>query len=97
MMDMAWWALDLRFLISCEAKGPSRTPTPAPPGSPPHGNTPANDWRGPVEVNWYDGGKKPGVPGSLNRDAAFKGVIFQGERAGSSPTTTTASSCSAAT
>jgi hypothetical protein len=36
-----------------------------------------------VEVYWYDGGKKPGVPSKIfNRDseAMFKGLIFAGDK-----------------
>ncbi|HPD47173.1 MAG TPA: Gfo/Idh/MocA family oxidoreductase [Anaerohalosphaeraceae bacterium] len=81
MMDMAWWALDLRFPTSCEAKGSEQNPDTCPTWLTATWEHPANDWRGPVEVNWYDGGKKPGVPSEVfNRDAMFKGVIFQGDK-----------------
>jgi len=81
MMDMAYWALDLRFPTSCEAKGSEQNSDTCPTWLTATWEHPANDWRGPVEVNWYDGGKKPGVPSEVfNREALFKGVIFQGEQ-----------------
>ena len=81
MMDMACWALDLRLPTTCQAEG-----------TPVHSDTcplwltaewehPANDWRPAVKVNWYDGGKKPGMPSKVfNRDELFKGVLFHGEK-----------------
>ncbi|MBE0534136.1 MAG: Gfo/Idh/MocA family oxidoreductase [Phycisphaerae bacterium] len=81
MMDMAYWALDLRFPTSCEAKGSDQHSDTCPTWLTATWQHPANDWRPAVEVNWYDGGKKPGVPSEVfNRDAMFKGVIFQGEK-----------------
>jgi predicted dehydrogenase len=81
MMDLAYWALDLRFPTSCEAAG-----------TPVHADTcpqwltvtwehPANDWRPPVTIYWYDGGKKPGMPTPVfNREELFKGLLFTGDK-----------------
>ncbi len=34
-----------------------------------------------MKVNWYDGGKKPGMPSEIfNREKLFKGVLFRGDK-----------------
>jgi predicted dehydrogenase len=81
MMDMACWALDLRFPTSCEAKGTEPNPDTCPQWLTAEWEHPANDWRPGVTVNWYDGGKKPGMPSKVfNRDELFKGVLFHGDK-----------------
>jgi predicted dehydrogenase len=81
MMDLAFWALDLRFPTSCEAEGTPVHPDTCPQQLRAKWEHPANDWRPSVEVNWYDGGKKPGVPSEVfNRDKMFKGLIFMGDK-----------------
>ena len=82
MMDMAYWALDLRLPTSCEAEGPEkRNPDTCPQWLTAEWEHPANDWRPGVTVNWYDGGKKPGMPSkAFDRDELFKGVLFHGDK-----------------
>jgi hypothetical protein len=82
MMDMACWALDLRLSTSCEAEGPEeRNPDTCPQWLTAEWEHPANDWRPGVTVNWYDGGKKPGMPSkAFDRDELFKGVLFHGDQ-----------------
>ncbi len=81
MMDLAYWALDLRFPISCEAQGTPASPDTCPQWLTATWEHPANDWRPALKVNWYDGGKKPGMPSkAFNRDETFKGVLFHGEK-----------------
>jgi predicted dehydrogenase len=42
---------------------------------------PANQWRGPVKVVWYQGGLKPDAPKSyLNVDSIGNGAIFEGTK-----------------
>ncbi|MBI5394702.1 MAG: Gfo/Idh/MocA family oxidoreductase [Verrucomicrobia bacterium] len=80
MMDLAFWALDLRFPTTCKAEGTPVSPDTCPEWLTAEWDHPANDWRGPVKVYWYDGGKKPGVPSKVfNRDEMFKGLIFKGD------------------
>lgn len=81
LIDMAYWALELDLPTTCEADG-----------SPVHSDTcptwltatwdhPAADWRPPVRLHWYDGGKKPEMPMKLlDRDNMFKGAVFKGDR-----------------
>lgn len=81
MMDMAYWALDLRLPTTCQAEGtPVHTDT-CPLWLTAEWDHPANDWRPAVKVNWHDGGKKPGLPSKVfDRDELFKGVLFHGEK-----------------
>jgi len=81
MIDMAYWALDLRFPTTCEAAGtPINTDT-CPQWLTAEWDHPANDWRPDVKVYWYDGAKKPGMPSkAFDRDWLFKGVLFKGDK-----------------
>ena len=81
MMDMACWALDLRLPTTCQAEGTPVNSDTCPLWLTAEWEHPANDWRPAVKVNWYDGGKKPGMPSKVfNRDELFKGVLFHGEK-----------------
>jgi predicted dehydrogenase len=81
MMDMAYWALDLRLPTTCKAEGSPVNPDTCPQWLTAEWDHPANDWRPAVKVYWYDGGKKPGMPSPIfNRDEMFKGVIFTGDK-----------------
>ena len=80
MMDMPYWALDLKLPTTCEAAGtPVNTDT-CPQWLTAEWDHPANDWRPAVKIYWYDGGKKPGMPSkAFDRDWLFKGVLFKGD------------------
>jgi predicted dehydrogenase len=81
MMDMAYWALDLRLPTSVEAQGSPLSTDTCPQWLTAQWTHPANNWRGPVTVNWYDGGKKPGMPSEIfDRDAIFKAALFRGDK-----------------
>jgi predicted dehydrogenase len=81
MMDLAFWALDLRFPTSCEAQGTPVSPDTLPQWLTAKWEHPANDWRPAVEVYWYDGGKKPGMPSAVfDREGLFKGLLFTGDK-----------------
>jgi predicted dehydrogenase len=82
MMDMPYWALDLRLPTTCQAEGsaPLSSDT-CPQWLTAEWEHPANNGRPAVTVNWYDGGKKPGMPSEVfNRDAIFKGVLYHGDK-----------------
>ena len=80
MMDMPFWALDLRFPTTCEAAGTPVSTDTCPQWLTAVWDHPANDWRPGLKVFWYDGGKKPKMPGeAFNRDL-FKGVIYRGDK-----------------
>jgi len=82
MMDMAYWALDLRFPTTCKAEGSEpKSDATCPTWLTAEWDHPANDWRPAVKVFWYDGGKKPGLPSKIfNRDELFKGALFKGDQ-----------------
>jgi len=81
MMDMAYWALDLRFPTTCEASGTPISSDTCPQWLMAEWDHPANDWRPAVKVYWYDGGKKPGMPSKIfDRNEMFKGVIYKGDK-----------------
>jgi len=81
MMDLAFWAGDLRFPTSCEAEGTPLSDATCPQWLKAKWAHPKNDWRPAVDVYWYDGGKKPGMPTKVfDRDALFKGVLFTGDK-----------------
>jgi len=81
MMDMAYWALDLRLPTTCKAEGTPINSDTCPQWLTAEWDHPANDWRPAVKVNWYDGGKKPGMPSeAFNREKLFKGVLFHGDK-----------------
>jgi predicted dehydrogenase len=81
MMDLAYWALDLRLPTSCEAQGTPLSPDTLPLWLTAKWDHPANDWRPAVELYWYDGGKKPGFPSKVfDREGLFKGMLFTGDK-----------------
>ena len=81
MMDMAYWALDLKLPTTCKAEGTPVSTDTCPQWLMAEWDHPANDWRPAVKVYWYDGGKKPGMPSEVfHRDKMFKGVVFKGDK-----------------
>lgn len=81
MLDLPYWALNLRFPTSCEAEGTPPSTDTCPQWLQAKWTHPAAEGRGPVDVYWYDGGKKPGMPTKVfNRDELFKGILFKGEQ-----------------
>ncbi len=75
-MDLPFWALDLRYPISCKAEGPEVHPETCPLGLTVNYKFPARGSLPPVDMSWYDGDQCPKtvagerVPGS--------GVMFVG-------------------
>ena len=81
MMDMATYLLDLKSPTTCEAQGTPLSTDTCPEWLTATWEHPANDWRPAIKVQWYDGGKKPGMPSSIfNRETAFKGIIVYGDK-----------------
>ena len=81
MLDLPYWALGLRFPTSCEAEGTPVNPDTCPQWLQAKWTHPAAAGRGPVDVHWYDGGKKPGMPTKVfHRDELFKGILFKGDQ-----------------
>ncbi|MGQ9589630.1 MAG: Gfo/Idh/MocA family protein [Planctomycetota bacterium] len=81
MIDMPYWALELRFPTTCEAQGSPSSPDTCPTWLTAVWDHPANDWRPAVKVTWHDGGKKPNMPSDLfDREKLFKGVVYIGDK-----------------
>jgi hypothetical protein len=81
MMDMPFWALDLRFPTTCEAAGTPVSAETCPTWLTAKWTHPANDWRPAVTVSWYDADKKPEIPSEVfERGKLFKGVLFIGDK-----------------
>jgi predicted dehydrogenase len=79
LMDLAYYGFDLGLPTTCKAEGSDYHPDTCPIWLTAKWNHPATDWRPAVEVFWYDGGKKPGMPLKIfDRDQMGKGVIFKG-------------------
>ncbi|MBT8038234.1 MAG: Gfo/Idh/MocA family oxidoreductase [Verrucomicrobiae bacterium] len=81
LMDLPYWALNLRFPTRCEAQGKPLHPDSYPEQIKVTWEHPATDQRPGVKVRWFDGGPKPGMPlKAFNRDALGKGILFTGEK-----------------
>src|SRR5437879_3851331 len=61
-MDLAWNAIDAGLPTSAEAKGDPVNHEVSPVKLEMHFEHPANDWRGPIRVSWYQGGAMPESP-----------------------------------
>jgi len=81
LIDLAYWALDLRFPTTCQSEGTPLSTDTCPLWLTTEWDHPANNWRPAVKVYWYDGGKKPGLPTKVfSRDELFKGLLFTGDK-----------------
>ncbi len=80
-MDLAWNAIDAGVPTSATAHGDPVNTDVAPSALTMTFEHPANDWRGPITVTWYQGAHKPntlldGVP-----TAPGHGALFHGDKA----------------
>jgi predicted dehydrogenase len=78
-MDLAWNAIDATYATSAEAKGDPFNPDVSPVELEMHFEHPANSWRPPIRVSWYQGGAMPTSPNPcidlkhIDHGAMFKG------------------------
>jgi predicted dehydrogenase len=78
-MDLVWNCVDATLPTSAEAKGEKFNPDVTPVECESHFEHPANSWRGPVRVSWYQGGVMPQSPSRcidlrhIDHGAMFKG------------------------
>ena len=78
-MDLLWNAVDATLPVSAEAKGEKYNPDVTPVTCESHFEHPANDWRGPITISWYQGGAMPPSPRPfLDLDKIDHGVMFEG-------------------
>ena len=80
LIDLPFWALDLRWPTSVEAQGEPREDETYPKWLTVCWEHPAIGDRGPVKLFWYDGGKQPPTPEGIDLEKWKIGVIFVGEK-----------------
>lgn len=80
-MDLLWNAVDAQLPTSAEAKGEKFNPDVTPVECASHFEHPANDWRGPIQVSWYQGGAMPESPTPyIDLKRIDHGAMFEGSR-----------------
>lgn len=78
-MDLLWNVVDAKLPTSVEAKGEAYNPDVTPVECESHFELPANAWRGPIRISWYQGGAMPRSPKpyidlkQIDHGAMFKG------------------------
>jgi len=80
-MDLLWNAVDATLPTSAEARGEPFNPEVTPVECESHFEHPANSWRGPIKVSWYQGGAMPKSPRHyVDLNKIDHGVMFEGTR-----------------
>jgi predicted dehydrogenase len=80
-MDLLWNAVDATLPTSAEAKGDPFNPDITPIKCESHFEHPANDWRGPIRVSWYQGGAMPRPPKDyVDLKKIGHGAMFKGSK-----------------
>ena len=80
-MDLVWNAIDAKVPTSISAKGETFNPDVTPVECESHFDHPANEWRGPIRVSWYQGGVMPRSPKPfIDLEKISHGAIFKGSR-----------------
>lgn len=80
-MDLAWCAIDAALPTSAEARGEAYHPEVSPVSLEMHFDHPANDWRPPIKVSWYQGGVMPANPAPwVDLNKIGHGAMFEGSK-----------------
>ena len=80
-MDLVWNAVDAKLPTSASAKGEAPNSDVTPVECESHFEHPANDWRGPITVSWYQGGAMPRAPkGQIDLTKIGHGAMFKGTK-----------------
>jgi len=80
-MDLAWNAIDAGLPTSAEGKGDPFNPEVTPVTLETHFEIPANHWRSPILVSWYQGGAMPESPHrAVDLSKIDHGVLFEGSK-----------------
>lgn len=80
-MDLAWNAIDAGLPTSAVATGEAYNPEVTPVEMSATFEHPANDWRGPIGVSWYQGGAMPNSPrGYIDLKKIGHGAMFKGSK-----------------
>jgi predicted dehydrogenase len=79
-MDLVWDAVEAGLPTTAEGKGQEFNPEVTPVELETHFDFPANSWRGPMRISWYQGGYMPRTPkeyvdlNKIDHGAMFKGT-----------------------
>lgn len=80
-MDIVWNAVDAKLPTSASAKGEAPNSDVTPVECESHFEHPANDWRGPITVSWYQGGVMPRAPKAhVDLTKMGHGAMFKGSK-----------------
>ncbi len=80
-MDLLWNAVDAGLPTSAEAKGEAPNSDVTPVECESRFEHPANDWRGPISVSWYQGGAMPRAPKPfIDLSKIGHGAMFSGSK-----------------
>lgn len=80
-MDLAWNAIDAGHPISAEGEGEAFNPEVTPVELHTCFDFPANDWRGPIKVHWWQGGPMPEDPiPYVDLRKVGHGAMFKGDK-----------------
>jgi predicted dehydrogenase len=80
-MDLAWNAMDTTLPTTAQAKGDPFNPDVTPVKMESHFDMPANDWRPPIRLSWYQGGAMPRSPKPyVDLNKIGHGVMFKGSK-----------------
>jgi predicted dehydrogenase len=80
-MDLAWNSLDADLPTSAEAKGDPVNPEVTPVKLETHFEMPANSWRPPIKLAWYQGGAMPENPIKyVDLNKIDHGAMFEGSK-----------------
>jgi predicted dehydrogenase len=80
-MDLLWNAVDAKLPATAAATGEAYNPDVTPVECESHFEYPANDWRGPLRVSWYQGGAMPRSPKpGIDLKAIDHGAMFKGSK-----------------
>ena len=80
-MDLVWNAVDAGLPTSAEGKGDPVNPEVSPVALEMHFDHPANDWRPPITISWYQGGVMPRSPKPyIDLQKIDHGAMFKGSK-----------------
>jgi predicted dehydrogenase len=80
-MDLAWTPIDATLPLSAEASGDPFNPEVSPVKLEMHMEMPANSWRGPITVSWFQGGAMPESPTRMvDLKKIDHGAMYEGSK-----------------
>ncbi|MGE3807876.1 MAG: Gfo/Idh/MocA family protein [Gemmataceae bacterium] len=80
LIDLPFWALELRHPTTVEAEGPEVSPVHNPEWMIVRWEHPARGKQVPCKVVWYHGGKRPANPPGQDLSKWFNGILFIGDK-----------------